>query len=71
MRKSELKQFEVVRQKNGYRDYYTIFSGMDEYCDDDGNPIEYDTYEEAKEDCDLLNEEFDTAFNKINEQMEQ
>lgn len=50
------KLYEVVRQKDEDRDYFTIFIGQEQYCDEDGNPIRYDNYEEAKAECDKLNE---------------
>ena len=65
------KTYQIVRQHNGDKDYYTIFDLDDkQYCDDDGNPIRYDSYDDAKFECDMLNDEFDHWQNKIEEQME-
>lgn len=51
------KLYEVVRQRNEDSDYFTIFNGQEQYCDDDGNPIHYDNFEDAKSECDILNNE--------------
>lgn len=47
-----MEKYEVVRQDCGY---FTIFKGQEQYCDDDGNPMCYGCYWEAKEVCDELN----------------
>lgn len=48
------KAYEVVKQAD--KGYYTIFLfDTEQYCDKDGTPIIYETYEEAQEDCDELN----------------
>ena len=49
--------YEVVRQHNEDSDYFTIFNGQEQYCDEDGNPIRYDNFEDAKSECDILNNE--------------
>lgn len=48
--------YEVVRQHNEDSDYFTIFNGQEQHCDEDGNPIRYDNFEDAKSECDMLNE---------------
>jgi hypothetical protein len=50
------KKYSVVKQFGTDKDYYTIFSSDGEQeCYDDGDPIRYDEYEDAKEHCDELN----------------
>lgn len=49
------KRYFVVKQFGTDGNYYTLFSDDDQYCDEDGNPIRYDNYDEAKRDCDELN----------------
>lgn len=52
------KLYEVVRQHNEDSDYFTIFNtNQEQYCDEDGNPIRYDNFEDAKSECDILNNE--------------
>lgn len=59
----------IVKQDNGC---FTIFDGMEQHCDEDGNPIRYNTYEEAKEDLDILKDTEESIWeNKILEQLEQ
>lgn len=60
--------YEVVKQKD--KGYYTIFKGVDQYCDDDGTPIVFDDIEDAQAVCDNLNEVFEWKYNEIMEQME-
>lgn len=46
----------VVRQHTEDGNYFTIFQNQSQYCDDDGNPIRYETYEDAMDQCNKLNE---------------
>jgi hypothetical protein len=51
-----------VNRRNGYDtedgiQYYYISNKDCVYCDDDGNTYKFDTYEEAQEKCNELNEE--------------
>jgi hypothetical protein len=48
--------YQIVRQKDEDRDYFTIFNSNEQYCDEDGNPIRYANYNDAKFECDMLNE---------------
>ena len=48
--------YEVVRQHTEDGNYFTIFQNQSQYCDDDGNPIRYETYEDAISQCNKLNE---------------
>lgn len=51
-----MEKYEVVRQDCGH---FTIFKGQEQYCDDDGNPMRYGCYWEAKEVCDELNNQIE------------
>lgn len=45
------------RLHDSQNEYYYIANQNDIYCDDDGNTYTFDTYEEAEETCNILNEE--------------
>lgn len=48
------EKWEVVKQDNGY---FTLFLNQEQYCDEDGNPIRYKTYQEANTICEQLNDD--------------
>ena len=48
------EKWEVVKQDDGY---FTLFLNQEQYCDEDGNPIRYKTYQEANTVCEQLNED--------------
>lgn len=45
------------RRHDSQNEYYYIANQSDVYCDDDGNTYTFDTYAEAEETCNILNEE--------------
>lgn len=53
------KRYEVVKQYGENEDYYTIFDIYgNQHCDENGNPIRYNNFEDAEEECKLLNDEY-------------
>ena len=47
------EKWEVVKQDAGY---FTLFLGQEQYCNEDGNPIRFNTYQEANTICEELND---------------
>lgn len=56
MKLEKIDLYEPVKQAD--KCYWTIFMGMSQLCDDDGNPVQYSTYEKAEKACEELNKEF-------------
>jgi hypothetical protein len=64
--KEGYKDYSICREQGKDEEYYYICSNDDVYCDEDGEPYHFDTYEEAKEFLDEL--QMDESFNEDTEQ---
>lgn len=60
--KEEYEDYSICREHGKDEEYYYICSNDDVYCDEDGEPYHFDTYEEAKEFLDEL--QMDESFNE-------
>lgn len=63
MQLEKIDLYEPVKQAD--KGYWTIFIGVSQLCDDDGNPVRYSTYEKAEKACKELNKELTETQVKV------